>query len=259
MGPMEKRFIDYGQRVCQFIRHATPKEKAAIQAELAAHITDHTAALIATGHAPETAQAMALEAMGDPEVVGKALNKEYPLRWLVLSRGLLAAIVVLALLLVVHTSGWVQSLTFYWQARTDPLHAADTQLYDAEYNPLPNSYLTPLDLHYSLPGNTVFSIYAVAVVPNGEGTYTVTLFTTRYRDTPLPLTTLGLSAGDLSFSQNGEPLNVFSGMGNTKGSACYFQYSITVTDDKAPLQAVYDHYGTYFAAEIPLTGEEDAP
>ena len=85
-GVREKQTAAYGDRVCQFVRHATKKEKAAIHKELTDHIADHTQALMDAGHPPEAAQALALEAMGEPDKVGKALDREYPLRWLVLSR-----------------------------------------------------------------------------------------------------------------------------------------------------------------------------
>lgn len=67
MTGMEKeRSAAYGDQVCQFVRHATKKEKAAIRKELTDHIADHTQALMDAGHPPEAAQALALEAMGFP-------------------------------------------------------------------------------------------------------------------------------------------------------------------------------------------------
>ena len=35
---MDDRFQDYGKAVCKYVNHATGREKASIQAELAAHM-----------------------------------------------------------------------------------------------------------------------------------------------------------------------------------------------------------------------------
>lgn len=40
----------YTKTVCACLRYATAKEKAAVQAELEAHIEDHTEALLAAGY-----------------------------------------------------------------------------------------------------------------------------------------------------------------------------------------------------------------
>lgn len=77
MTGMDTRFETYGQAVCQYIRHATGREKQAIQAELSAHMEDHAQALMDAGYDEVHAVSAALKAMGDPEEVGKALNKEY--------------------------------------------------------------------------------------------------------------------------------------------------------------------------------------
>lgn len=74
MTAMDKRFQHYGETVCQFVSHATSKEKAAIRAELAAHMEDHAQALMDAGYDEDHARNAALTAMGDPEAVGRALN-----------------------------------------------------------------------------------------------------------------------------------------------------------------------------------------
>ena len=93
-----KAFDDYGNAVCTFVRHATAKEKEAIRKELADHMEDHALALMDGGYPEDHATRVALASMGDPETVGRELDKAYPLRWLVLSRlALLPLIWILAL------------------------------------------------------------------------------------------------------------------------------------------------------------------
>ena len=80
------RQVSYVQAVCACLRHATPKEKDAVAQELQDHLADHADALVEAGWDPEEAQAHALDAMGEAKEVGRALDREFPLRWLVLSR-----------------------------------------------------------------------------------------------------------------------------------------------------------------------------
>ena len=71
---MDPRFFTYGEAVCRQVRHATKREKAGIQKELADHLMDHTEALVAAGYTPQDAQDLALDAMGDPVQVGPFLS-----------------------------------------------------------------------------------------------------------------------------------------------------------------------------------------
>ena len=69
------QFNDFCGRVCRRVRFRP--DHAAIRAELAAHWEDHAAALMERGLSPEEAARRALEAMGDPEEIGKELDKSH--------------------------------------------------------------------------------------------------------------------------------------------------------------------------------------
>ena len=62
-------------QVCEQVRFRP--DHAAIRAELAAHWEDHAAALAERGIPEEEAARRALEAMGDPEEIGKELDKSH--------------------------------------------------------------------------------------------------------------------------------------------------------------------------------------
>ena len=66
------QFCDH---VCQYVRFHPDHE--AIRAELAAHMEDHAAALMARGVHEEEAAQQAVAAMGDPEEIGKELDKSH--------------------------------------------------------------------------------------------------------------------------------------------------------------------------------------
>ena len=114
---------EYTSRVLAVMRRVTAAEREAIRAELNAHMEDHMEALLDLGYEPELAEQRTMERMGDPEEVGRELDKQYPLFWLILERALKALVCVLALVLV------FDALTMYsvWgslQARTDPYEYA---------------------------------------------------------------------------------------------------------------------------------------
>ena len=66
------QFCDH---VCMYVRFRP--DRAAITAELTAHLEDHMDALVARGFPPETAARQAVAAMGDPEEIGKELDKSH--------------------------------------------------------------------------------------------------------------------------------------------------------------------------------------
>ncbi len=49
-----------------------------VSAELTAHLEDHAAALEARGLSPEEAAAQAVTAMGEPEELGRQLDRAHP-------------------------------------------------------------------------------------------------------------------------------------------------------------------------------------
>ena len=69
------KFNDFCTQVCEHVRFSP--DHAAIRAELAAHWEDHAAALMERGIPEEEAARRALEAMGDPEEIGKELDKSH--------------------------------------------------------------------------------------------------------------------------------------------------------------------------------------
>ena len=69
------QFNDFCGRVCGRVRFRP--DRAAITAELTAHLEDHMDALVARGFPPETAARQAVAAMGDPEEIGRELDKSH--------------------------------------------------------------------------------------------------------------------------------------------------------------------------------------
>lgn len=89
-----ERFLEV---VLTYMPRATRKEAALICAELTAHLADSVEAWTAAGSAPEIAQAKAVEAMGDPKEIGKALDAQFSPFWLWLGRCAKAVCAIAAL------------------------------------------------------------------------------------------------------------------------------------------------------------------
>ena len=69
------KFNDFCTQVCEHVRFSP--DHAAIAAELAAHMEDHAAALMERGVPEEAAAQQAVAAMGDPEEIGRELDKSH--------------------------------------------------------------------------------------------------------------------------------------------------------------------------------------
>lgn len=244
---MDPRFTAYADSVCQQVRYATRKERAGIRKELTDHMEDHAQALLHAGYDADHAQQVALTHMGDPEEVGKALNRAYPKVWYILSRVmalLLILVPLLSLLLVPF-----QTIKTTWQVRTDPMGFFQ-----------PAVPVTSLDLRQDLPGGTVLHICGVSLEDQKDGTYLATVYTVKYQKDPLAVhwdlhNTLTFSSSESIYSLR--DWNLPESWWQGQGVTCEL-YQIPLPRE-AVLTAHYDHYGTRFDTEIPLDWEEVTP
>ena len=250
------RQVSYVKAVCACLRHATPKEKQAVAQELQDHLADHADALVEAGWDPEEAQAHALDAMGDAQEVGQALNREFPLRWLVISRVagcvfLIALCVFLIALLL--ASSWlrepVMDLYYYHQAKYDPLS------FDWHRDELPT--MAPLDLQAALPGGATLSIYAMGITENDTGSYDAYVCAVSYGENPFQFPTD--AAQYLTFSAGGEEIFSYSPIGDTRSSCCFALYHLPELSWGVVPTAQLARNGTHVTWEIPLPWQEVSP
>ena len=149
---------EYTDRVLSVMQRITAAEEEAIRAELDAHMEDHLEALLELGYEPELAEQRTMERMGDPEEVGRELDKQYPRFWLIAERVLKVLVCVLALVLV------FDALTMYsvWgslQARMEPYEYAGK--YQLEHMNM------QLDIRREI-GSDILHIYGSGTNPEGE-------------------------------------------------------------------------------------------
>jgi len=116
---------EYTDRVLAALRRVTPQERMDIRAELDAHMEDHICALVELGYDEQLAEERTLSHMGDPEEVGRELDKQYPLHWLMISRIATAALIVLLVLTIINL-GSLHGLYESIQTRIAPWSGVDT-------------------------------------------------------------------------------------------------------------------------------------
>ena len=111
---------EYTDRVLTGLRRLTQAEREAVRAELDAHMEDHICDLLDLGYDEELAEERTMQHMGDPEEVSRELNKQYPIRWLILKWVAMALTAVLALMLLTRVEwGIVKEnlMTRFWPSQ----------------------------------------------------------------------------------------------------------------------------------------------
>lgn len=153
----------YCRAVLAHLRRLTEAERAAVRAELNGHIEDHLEGLLALGYAPALAEERTLAAMGDPAEVGRELEKQYPLRWLIAKGAAKTVAVALLALLVwqLYTGGGAIMQTLAYRFDADLVERGTLQ----EQYPC----LRPCDLR-ARTGALEVRVYGIGICPGGEGT-----------------------------------------------------------------------------------------
>ena len=105
---MSPLFAQFCEQVCLMI--CWKAARGPVADELAAHLEDHAAALMERGTPEEEAAQQAVAAMGDPEALGRQLNRAHPP---LLCFSVLVTNIILALLLAVFSFALVSQM---WNA-----------------------------------------------------------------------------------------------------------------------------------------------
>lgn len=119
---MEDKVQTFCDEVCSALKHATREERKAVAQELRDHMDDHAAALQEIGYDEEEARDRAVRAMGDAGEIGKELNRQYPLLWLILSRVPVFLIILLLIQLLMLPTG-LYHLWHNVRSRTLPMQS----------------------------------------------------------------------------------------------------------------------------------------
>lgn len=244
---MDPRFETYAASVCQQVRYATKREQAQIRKELTDHMEDHAQALLNAGYDADHAQQVALDHMGDPTEVGKALNQAYPLVWYLFSRLALFLLVLTAIYAAQYIRYPLETLTFHQNMRQDPI------TYALQTDGFPHLY--PLDIRQELPNGCILEVFAAGLEPSRHGAgYDVYLCTVSY--CRQPFAAARQITNDLTITWDDPEGQVFPAGGGGTDNYYYWNYHLLSVPVGTTPTLTYDRYGTAFSLKIPLPWEE---
>ena len=232
---------EYTSRVLACLRRLTPEEEEAVRAELDAHMEDHICALLDLGYEEALAEERTMAAMGDPEEVGREMNKAYPLRWLILGRAAVILTVILccqAVFALGILGNAVQSL----EARIYPDRSI--RLEQMDYSERVN--------YKAAVGNDILRVYRVSVgSEDGKRMAEVSLCT--YDRIPCGIVSEDLLNRAEVKNQRGESL--WSGNGSGCWMAEWANRYAEIQPDDLYVTVEYDRFGEQVQLVVPLPKE----
>ncbi len=147
---MKDNYNSFCDKVCSYIDYATGKELEGVHKELRDHLEDHAQALINIGRSPEEAEVSAILAMGDPEDIGREMNKQFPFVWLFLSRATVVIAILLALMLISPLRDLYYRVSESIEVRNSPMETF-------------GHYGNAIDIRVELPENDVAYFYCADI------------------------------------------------------------------------------------------------
>ena len=229
------------------LRRVTPEERAAIREELDAHMEDHICDLLDLGYDEALAEERTMQRMGDPEEVGRELDKQYPLRWLVLGRVALTLTVVMCIV-ALFGIGILSYLWWSLEARVAPDQISSDLLEQGQ---------RVVDIRVPV-GNDILRIYRVAMGKK-DGQLVAEVSMCAYDRIPGGIVSEQLLPNVELTDQRGAPPEWgLGGGGKSNWGADYTTKYINIEPEDTYVTVTYDRFGEYVSVRVPLTGE-DAP
>ena len=244
-------FETFCHQVCREVRHATPEERDSICRELREHLEDRAEALQSSGSEEEAAAQAAVEAMGDPVEIGRAMNRQYPLGWLILSR-LSGALILLLCLYILFTLPVFGNAYNNLRCRISPSYGGRFMSGAA-----PESVCLT-DYRWTV-GSSVLRIYGLEPNHiNASGDSRIRVYLCAYNQNPFRYASESLVRDVVFLDEAGNELErLYGGSGNT--GAWYTTISFPLPEGENGFTLNYDSHGYQLEEYIPLPGEEDAP
>ena len=187
LGCENQTYDAYCARVCAALKKATPKEKSSLSEELLDHMESHAEALMELGWDPEEARTYSIQAMGDPETVGRQYDEKLSSFWLWCGRVLRVVLILyLVYLLWGPAQQKYQDAQDNLQARTDPQWGINGMVIPGrDRKPWISE---PVDITIPL-GAQWLRIYRLELyeIPERDD-YSIVVFTVTYAENPLQAT-----------------------------------------------------------------------
>ncbi len=226
------------------LRRLTGPEREAVRAELDAHIEDHICDLLDLGYDEELAEERTMQRMGDPAEVSRELNKQYPLRWMLLKWATMAVTAALALMLLTQVEWGVVKenlMARFWPSRW--------YTYEETYEFLDGD---DTDIRVEI-GTTTVRVCAARVTEIQPGTNLAELFPEERYLAVVVTRPYRTSLWDLGWSPEGRFLTV-SGQQDNWTAVGYqtWYYLLPVRPEETTVAASYQEHGYDVSFSIPL-------
>lgn len=235
---------DYTARVLAQLRHVTGEERAAIRAEIDGHMEDHICALLDLGYDQALAEERTLAAMGDPAEVGREIDKQYPLSWLVIGRAAVVLTAVMCLMLLVGLP-LLGSFFSSVRARTFPPES-DNGSYIA-------AATAQVDVRVRV-GNDIVRIYRIYAGAKREERK-VSIAMCAYDRIPGGIVMEHLLEKIAIVDQRGQVLKTEYGSGSADMGASYLERSVRVAPEDTYVTLRYERFGERLELRLSLPEE----
>ena len=245
----EQAGIDYQAyctQACSALKKATQKEKSSLSEELLDHMESHAEALIELGWDPEEARTYSVQAMGDPETVGRQYDEKLSSFWLWCGRVLRVLLIVL-LVWIGGVPAIGKGISVYYNLQARWFFDPDRALSSTSGEQI----LKQQDLDIEIPlEHDVFRIYRTEIYYDVQiDSYVVCVYALNYAKNPFEY------RGTLI--ELVEPDNDYGGGGFFSSGVAYYNWHSRVIQGQPSVGLNFEREetDTHFRVEIPLDWE----
>jgi len=241
---------EYTRKVLSCLRRVTKAERETIREEIDAHMEDHICALLDLGYPRDLAEERTMRLMGDPEEVGRELNKQYPFCWLLLKWAAMAVAALLAVMLLTQVSWKNVYWNLHYRFAPDPVNYYDTEAFNFLWD-------HSVDLRMEIDSITV-RVCAAGIMKTGDYPYWGT-----WEDVPdtvhlaaVTLCTYNTDWRDLEVRRGIPTMFQIAGARQGAGATGSAEvWIIPVEPGQESVTATYQRYAHDLSMEIPLNWE----
>ncbi len=240
---------EFCTRLRRSIPRASDNEWRAIRDELMDHAQDHTLALEEQGHAPEEAEERAFNALGEPEEIGRALNRQLSIFWQMVRWAAILVIVLLCwkILSMGYLYGWLHYKENH-MARHEPVNWLSGGVENKVSTYDQGQWV---DLRTQIPGNDEMYVYWVGMdAQKGLAGVDVSLYDQN------PLGWVGSNPADWLrlYNQRGQSVPAGDSFRDAASGYCRF-VGLPVEPTDTHVTLCYERYGKRVELEVPLPWE----
>ena len=241
---------EYVERVLSVMRHVTPTEREAIRAEIDAHIEDHICDLLELDYDEALAEERTMARMGDPEEVGRELDKQYTNAFWLWLEGIAKILLVPMILVSLLGIGILFHAVDHLEARFAP------EGYSSDF---PAEITEEVDLRIPV-GNDILRVYQVALGEQSHYNYdleksevlpTVQVSVCAYDRIPFGIVSNDLFIYLKAADQRGKEIDTGGGGAGSWGAE-YNRYYIPVEPGDTYVTLSYDRFGESVMLKVPL-------